>query len=556
MQNILKAWFKYFIFVGIFGLCINLIYLVIPVYFMVVYDRVLFSFSRATLYTLVIGVLIGLLVMMLLDYIRTKMLSRAGNDIVEKWISSVLNDMQSKAVAGGQNGYGRGLSDLELLRDAIVRGNIFYILELPWIFVYLAILYIMHPLVGMVAVGGFLLVTLFQILLRTLERKRYTAADVTLNAGTDFISHCLNNAELVSALGMESAVLKKYRVWYNKALRAKSEADSFHSIIGGVIRMLYLVSAVAVFSAGAFVFFEDEISSGVIFASVMIILRLFYPFDRSLTDMKSSIEAMAAYKRLKTFINEKPDKIKLSLPAPEGKVTTESISLAIDGRAILHNIGFELLPGECLGVYGPSSAGKTSLCKVLLGIWPPSAGKVRLDGAQIIQWPKDELGKYVGYLPQETSLFPGTVAENISRLGTVDSEKVVKAAQKTGVHDIILKLAQGYDTRIDQNGTNLAAGQRQLISLARACYNDPKLVVLDEPHTHLDDMGLTKVLHTLNNLKQDKVSTIVITDRIHLLMNMDKILVLKDGQVAIYGPGKEVIAKLTNKKQPQQAAGV
>ncbi|MBC2704937.1 type I secretion system permease/ATPase [Desulfobacula sp.] len=556
MQNIIKSWFKYFIFVGFFGLCINLIYLAIPVYMMIVYDRVLFSFSRATLYTLSAGVVISLIMMGLIDYFRMRILGQAGNSLAQKMMPFVVKSMQKDAAGINQKGYGRGLYDLELLRNAIVQGHIFYILDLPWVLIYLGLLYIMHPLVGFVAIAGVLMVTLFQMLLKKLEKKRYTAVDVAFQANADFVGTCLQHARLVSGMGMLPAVMGKYKERYKKILASRSGADAFHSGAGSVIRLLHVAVLAAVFGAGAFVFFTDEITVGVIFASVIIIARLFYPFEQSLSSMKDSIDAMAAYKRLKHFVNTREQKNRLSLPVPEGKFDTEAVSLAVNGKTILHNISFALEPGQTLGIFGPSSAGKTSLCRVLLGIWPATAGKVRLDGAELAQWPMDELGKYVGYLPQEIELFPGTVAQNISRLQDVDSEKVIRAAKKAGVHEMILKLANGYDTKIDQTGKNLAAGQRQLISLARALYGDPKFVVLDEPHTHLDDLGLRMVFHTLKNLKHEKVTTIVVTDRPQLLVNMDKVLVIKEGQVAMVGPGKEVLGKLTNKQQPQQIAGV
>jgi ABC-type protease/lipase transport system fused ATPase/permease subunit len=220
----------------------------------------------------------------------------------------------------------------------------------------------------------------------------------------------------------------------------------------------------------------------------------------------------------------------------------------------LYNISFALEPGETLGVLGPSASGKTSLCKVLLGIWPAAAGKIRLDGAEISMWPRGDLGQYLGYMPQEPELFAGSVADNISRFAAMDSEKIVTAAQKAGVHEMILKLPQGYETKIDQTGKNLAAGQRQLISLARAVYGEPKFVVLDEPHTHLDESGLKVVVAALKNLKQENITTIVVSDRPNLIVTMDKLLVIKEGQVAMYGPGKEVLSQLT--KSSQQAAGV
>jgi ATP-binding cassette, subfamily C, bacterial EexD len=339
-------------------------------------------------------------------------------------------------------------------------------------------------------------------------------------------------------------------------LALRSEADGYHAGLGAVIRSLHLITLAAVFGSGVFIFFSDKITTGAIFATVLISARILTPFDRGLADMKAVIEAVAAYKRLRHFVSLELPATRLTLPEPQGTFEAEALSLAFNGRAVVHNIAFALQPGESLGILGPSAAGKTSLCKVLLGIWPAMAGKVRLDGAEIGQWSEDDLRSYVGYMPQEPELFPVSVAENIARLMAADPEKVVKAAQKAGVHEMILKLPQGYDTQIDQTGKNLAAGQRQLISLARALYNDPKLVVLDEPHTHLDELGNNMLLHALNILKQDKVTTIVVTDRSGVLVKMDKLLVMREGQQAMYGPGKEVIQQLANRQQPQQAAGV
>jgi len=534
----------------------NLIYLALPIYMMVVYDKVLFSFSRASLSALVAGVSISLLMMGLLDFFRTRMLGQAGNDLAQRMVPFVFKSMQEDAAGINRQGYTRGIYDLELLRDALVRGHVSNLLDLPWVLVYLCVLYFIHPLVGLVSIAGVFLVTVFQLLLRKLEAKRYTMADVAFQASEDFAGSCLRHAQVIAGMGMFSSVMEKYRNRYDKVLVVRSRADGFHSVVGSLIRLLQLTVVAAVFTAGAFVFFTNEITMGTLFACVIIITRLFYPFDRSLLNMKASIEAVAAYKRLRQYVDTRQPKSKLSLPAPQGRFTAQAVTLALDSRTVLHNISFALEPGETLGVLGPSACGKTSLCKMLLGIWPALAGKIRVDGAEISQWPEDELGKYLGYLPQESALFAGTVAENISRLGGVDSEKIVKAAQKAGVHEMILKLPNGYETQIDQTGKNLAAGQRQLISLARAIYGDPKIVILDEPQTHLDELGLRMLGFALQNLKLEKTTTIVVTDRPNLIMNMDKLLVIKEGQVAMYGPAKEVVSELAKSQQPQQKAGV
>ncbi len=556
MQNIIKSWVRYFLFVVFFGVCINLIYLAIPIYMMVVYDKVLFSFSKATLFTLGAGVIISLIMMGLIDYFRRLLLVQAGNKLALSMLPFVFKSMQSDAAGSNGASYTRGVYDLELLRNAIVRGYLLDIFDLPWVLIYLGILYFVHPLVGMVAIAGVFLVTFSQVLLRVFEKKRYVLGHIAFTANADFVCICLSHAQIVSGMGMFDTAMAKYKGRYEKGLMVRSGADVFQAGIGVVIRLIQVFTIAGVFTAGAYVFFTDEITAGAVFATVLIIARAFYPFEKSLSGMKFSIEAMAAYRRLKQFVNTTVQKPKLSLPPPQGKVEAEGISLSLNARTILHNISFGLEPGETLGILGGSSAGKTSLCKVLLGVWPALAGKIRIDGAQIDQWSRDEFGTFAGYLPQETQLFPGTVAENIARLRIVDSEKVVQAAQRAGVHDMLLKLPQGYDTKIDQTGKNLGAGQRQLISLARAMYGDVKFVVMDEPQTHLDEHGLQMVGNALKNLKQEKITTLVVTDRPNLIVNMDKLLLIKEGQIAMYGPCKEVLAQLTNSQQPQQAAGV
>lgn len=550
MRNILKSWSNYFIFVCFFGVCVNLIYLAVPVYMMIVYDRVLFSFSKATLVTLSAGVFIALLVMGLLEYFRSEMLVQAGVKLEQKMYPFVLSSMHKDAVSLNKQGYTRGLYDLRLLKDAIINSKILWPLDLPWVLIYLALLYFMHPMLGLVSIFGVFMASLFQVLLRILGKKRYTTADVIFNKSSNFINTTLHNAELVNGMGMLPCILDKYEKIHQNVLAMQSEVDSYKAGAGAVIRTLHVISAVAVFGAGAYLFFNNKITVGIMFASVIIIVRLFYPFEQSLASINLSINAIAAYKRLKYFVDTKKQQDTLSLPKPKGKLSAENIVLSIKGLTILHNISFSLEPGETLGIIGPSGSGKTSLCKVLLGIWPALAGKARLDEAEIFQWPSDDLGKYVGYLPQETELFPGRVDENISRLQKVDSDKVIKASQKAGAHNMILKLPQGYDTRIDNTGKNLSAGQRQLISLARALYNDPRVVVLDEPHNNLDDVGFKALVRALNILKNEKVTTVFVTDKPNLLLNTDKILMIKEGQVAMYGLSKEVISRLTNKQQP------
>ncbi|MDY0223718.1 MAG: ATP-binding cassette domain-containing protein, partial [Desulfobacterium sp.] len=381
--------------------------------------------------------------------------------------------------------------------------------------------------------------------------KRYQSSSAGAAAGAHFLAATIRNAETISGMGMLDHVLKKFELADQKVQTNRYEAEANRCAVGAIKITLQALFTAGIFGTGAYLFFNNQITVGVIFASVIIMMRIFLPLDLSFESIKTSIEAISAYKRLTHFIEIKPSKTTLSLPRPEGKLQAEGLTLAINNRTLLRNISFSLEPGETLGIFGPSSSGKTSLVKMILGIWPAIAGKMRLDGAEINQWEREDLGKHLGYVSQEIEFFSGTIGENIARLARVDSEKVVLAAKKAFCHEMILKLPKGYDYQIDTSGKNLSCSQLRQIALARALYNDPQVIVMDEPHLNLDDTGLKALITTLQILKNEKKSVVIVTDKPSLLVTTDKLLMLKDGQVAIFGSSKEVLAKLTN---PQQQA--
>ncbi len=556
MQKRMKFRPGYFLFAAVFSTCANLIYLSVPVYMMVVYDKVLFSFSRSTLYTLSLGLLIALLAVVFMGYLQRRILAQAGDRLVREMEPNVMASMCKDMAGTLQKGYTRGLGDLETVRRAAAAGQLYAFLELPWVLAYLAVLVIIHPLVGILAAAALFLAIVFQALLWVTQKKRYAAADTASAANAAFAEDCLKQARLLSGMQMLPALIKIFQNRQKPVLSTRSGADALHAGIGMVIRLIQVAGPAVVFGAGVFVFFAEEITQGEILAAVVIGVRLFFFLELRLADMTSAITAAGAYRRLRTFVDVTPEEEKLSLPEPAGKFAAEGVTLALAGRPVLFNISFDLAPGEMLGILGPSSAGKTSLCRVLLGIWTPSGGKIRLDGAEIRQWPEQDLGRYTGYLPQKPTLFPVSVAQNIARLQDPDPDKVVAAAKTAGVHEMVLSLANGYDTLVEGSGSNLSAGQCQGISLARALYDDPKLLVLDEPHTHLDDQGLQMLLHCLEQVKHSRTTTIVVSDRPKILMHTDKLLMIKEGRPAMYGPAKEVLAQLSNRQPPSQAAGV
>jgi PrtD family type I secretion system ABC transporter len=293
-----------------------------------------------------------------------------------------------------------------------------------------------------------------------------------------------------------------------------------------------------------------------IIAASIIMGRALAPIDQAMATWKMTVEARGAYRRLNAVMQAIQKRPTLDLPAPTGKLAVEGASVAVEGKFILRNITFTLEPGDFMALIGPSAAGKTTLCRVILGLWPSMGGKVRLDGADVFEWESEKLGPHIGYLPQDVELFPGTVSANIARLSEPDSEKVVAAAKMAGVHELILSLPKGYDTDIGEAGRNLSGGQRQRIGLARALYGEPKLVILDEPNSNLDDVGEAALLRALLQLKQRKATIIVVTHKPAILSSVDKILMLSDGQMAMFGPRQEVLARLTQRQQPQQARPV
>jgi PrtD family type I secretion system ABC transporter len=550
MQQQIRSWIKYVIFAGIFSTVLNLVFLAVPVYMLVVYDRVLFSFSQATLYTLGVGVLISLAVMAGLEFIRNRMMAQAGQDLVQTMAPRVVAAMLRDAAVVTPEGYDRGLEDLEQVRDAVVQGRFFWFLDIPWVMIYLFVLYIMHPLVGLIALAGTAMAAVFLGLLQMLEKRRHTLWDVGSAACRTLVPTDRSSAQLLSVMGLARGLAQKYRHRYAAALGFKRQAERFHTGMGAVIGFVHRAAVAAVFTAATVAFFRDEITVGMIFAGVMIAVRVMGPLEQHLSGMKAAIDAKNAYKRLKQYIQADPEPEKTALPEPAGAIQVKGLTLNVPGSSLVRNISLDLDPGQMLGVIGPCDAGKSVLCRMLAGIWPASAGEIRLDGALIRQWPDEELGRYVGYMPQEPDLLPGTVAENIARFSKGGSEPVIEAARAAGVHDMILKLPGGYDTRIGPGGIQLSAGRRQLISLARALYGTPRFVVMDDPHTFLDDAGLKLLQAAIQALKQQKITTVVVTDRPAILSNMDKLLVIKDGQAVMYGPADTVMAQLANPQQP------
>jgi PrtD family type I secretion system ABC transporter len=400
-------------------------------------------------------------------------------------------------------------------------------------------------------VGGAVILFALAITNERLTRKEMEMANIINNFSMDFVNTALRNAEVVQGMGMYSGVVKRWAMLHNKMLAHQLRGSRRASLFQSIIRTFRMSMQVLVYCVGAYLTLKGKSTAGVMITASIIMGRALAPIEIAVNSWRFFVDARSAYKRLDRFFASYKPMPRMEMPAPEGMLKVEAVSLAMQGRYVLRNINFALEPGQALGLIGPSAAGKSSLCRVIMGVWVPSAGHVRLDGVDIQTWEKDKLGQYLGYLPQDVELFAGTVAENIARLGDVDSEKVIAAAKLAGVHEMILKFPQGYDTQIGEIGSSLSGGQRQRIGLARAVYGMPRLVVLDEPNSNLDDEGERYLLAALRTLKENGVTTVVVSHRPSLLTYVDKILVLRQGQIAMFGPRDEVLQKLVPQPKPQ-----
>jgi PrtD family type I secretion system ABC transporter len=433
------------------------------------------------------------------------------------------------------------------LREFLSGSGVIVFCDAPWVPIFILVLFMLHPVLGLVSVGGavvlFCLAFISEV---TTNRPLREASGISIGAVT-FAEAGLRNAEVVAAMAMMPGVLRRWLGRQRQAIMLQSLAADRAGTILALAKSIRLGLQIAIIGTGGWLAVKGQITPGAIVASSIIMARALAPVEMAVSHWKGFIKARTAYGRLKRLLLAVPDPLpRVSLEKPAGLLTIEQLVAGPPGSRtpVLRGIALQLDPGEVLGVIGPSGAGKSTLARVLVGVWPILAGSVRLDGAELDQWNPDELGSYLGYLPQDVELFDGTIAENIARLADeVDSAAVIRAARKAGVHEMILHLPNSYDTRIGPGGQMLSAGQRQRIGLARALYGDPALVVLDEPNSNLDLAGEAALAGALNRLRAEETTVVVITHRPNLLGCVDKILMLSDGRLQAFGLREKVMAR-------------
>jgi ATP-binding cassette subfamily C exporter for protease/lipase len=550
---------RFFFTAGVFSFFINALMLVPAIYMLQVYDRVLVSRNEMTLLMLTLIVLMLYALMASLEWLRARLMVQAGLKLDAELNDKVLSTaFRSNLRQGGSNG-DQPLRDLTAIRQFLTGNGLFAFFDAPWAPLFIVVIFLLHPLLGLVSLIGGLILLGLAFLTEKRTQKPLEAANTAGIAANQFASNSFRNAEVIEAMGMFPALRSRWYKLHSRMLALQAVASDRAGSIAAVTRFTRISVQSLILGVGALLVIDASITAGTMIAASILMGRALAPVEQAIGAWKQFVGARGAYARLKKQLADfRPQGKGVSLPPPRGEFRIEQVIASAPGSAlpILKGISLIIPKGAVVGIIGPSGSGKSTLARLLVGVWGAASGKVRLDGADVYAWNKEELGPWVGYLPQDVELFEGTVAENIARFGQLDSEAIVQAATQAGVHDMILRLPASYETPIGAGGCALSGGQRQRIALARALYGNPAVVVLDEPNSNLDDAGEAALVSAIRQLKSDGKTVVVITHRTSVLTAIDLLLVLRDGQVQGFGPPAEVLAALNlSAQQSRQQTG-
>lgn len=558
MNAFLKKWKKYFVFVALLSCFINLLQLTFTFYMFSIYGQIVTSYSELSLYSITIMAMFALVVLGLFNYLRTRLLNVASLDLNESFGPAVIKNML-KLHSYPARGYAQGLNDLNTVMGFYNNQGIYAIFDAPWSPFYLLLIFFISPVLGLCATTGALVILGLSILQNFLTRDRLAKANSLYGQNTHEVNTLIRNAEVIESMGMEKGISNRWDARNKSVITQQTIASRYAGILQSITKPLQIFMQVIIYGIGGYYAMIGELDVGLMIVASIIMGQALGPIMRVMATWRYTLNAKAAYERLNAFINFiSRQQEKMPLPVPRGDIKVENLFFKMGQKILLKNISFSLLPGEFLGVIGPSGAGKTTLCKLLVGIWPAMRGKIRLDDVDIFYWNHEELGQFIGYLPQEIELFPVSVAKNIARMGAVDLEKVEKTADTVNIYELIENLPQGYDTPLyTEDGVSLSGGQKQRVGLARALYGQPRIIVLDEPNSNLDEVGEKELINTLSAIKKDQSTTgIVVTHKPEILSVVDKILMLKDGQVIDFGTKEEVMNRLSQQNASQKQAAI
>ncbi|MGG7606478.1 type I secretion system permease/ATPase [Massilia sp. BKSP1R2A-1] len=561
IEQALLAFKSTFWTVGTFSAITNLLMLVPSLYMLQVYDRVLASRNELTLVMLTVLMLGAYLLMVGLELVRSYVLVRVGakfDMMLNKRVYTAAFEQNLKQAGGNA---GQSLSDLTTLRQFLTGNALFAFFDAPWFPIYLAVIFMFEPALGWFSLGGTLILVVLAYVNERTTKAPLTEANSMAIAANTMATNNLRNAEVIESMGMLPNLIQRWFKTHGKFLQLQADASEKAAKVASATKFVQVSLQSLVLGFGALLVLENRMTPGMMIAASILVGRALAPVQQVIAVWKSLSTTRSAFERLSKLLEANPAReAGMELPKPQGAMSVENVTAGPPGAKapVIKGLSFAITPGDVLGVIGPSGSGKSTLARLLVGVWPAMIGKVRLDGADIYQWNKGELGPHMGYLPQDIELFSGTVAENIGRFGDVDSEKVVQAAKRAGVHDMILHMPNGYDTKLGDGGAGLSGGQKQRIGLARAMYDDPAVIVLDEPNSNLDDIGEQALVQAVLDLRQRGKTIVLITHRTTVLGVTTKLLLMRDGAAQAFGPTKEVMAALqeANQKmiQQQQAA--
>ncbi len=514
---------------------INILMLTIPIYMLQVFDRVIPSQSFDTLTYLTLIAIIAIMVLGMLDFARSLIMTRIGTWMDKQLSPIALSRSIDHTLMGGHYG-AQSLADITNMRQFLSSSSVYTFFDAPWVVVYLTVIFMLYMPLGFISTLGAITLLVLSLLNERLSRSPLQKANVLHMENQASIQNNLKNAESIQAMGMIAAITHQWFKKNDEVLNLQTEASCRSGIVLSLSKSLRMMLQVIILGTGAYYVVNGEITSGAMLASSIILSRALAPIEQSISVWKQAVASWQAYHRLKDYF-ETPEVVRssLHLPKPKGLVSLEHVLYVPKGsnKAILQNIQFTLNPSDSLAVIGKSGAGKSTLARLLVGIWPPTDGAVRLDGANIFECGREDIGHYIGYLPQGMTLFPGSVKANIARMDDVDDNLVIAAAKFVNAHEMILHFEHGYET---ETGTyNLSGGQRQLVGLARAFYGLPRFVVLDEPESNLDQQGLQALETTLKRAKAAGVTVIMVTQRPSCAQFCDKVMTMENGQIRNIG---------------------
>lgn len=552
LEEIILSYKKIFLWLFFFSAIINFILIVPALYMFQIYDSVLTSRSTETLLMLTLLILFFYFIYSFLLWVRSQVLIRISKDFDEKLSGRTFQSAFKAVLQIGSTSPVQAFNDLNTLRQFLTGAPVFAFFDAPWAFIYIGIIFLIHPYLGLFALTGGILTLILAIYSERSNRNTIRESNKYYQQAQNFLFTNFRNAEVIEAMGMHQNIFKKWREKYEKMLYYQILTSERAGKIDSLIKFIRISLQSLILGFGAYLAIHNKITPGMMIMASILAGRALAPIDIAVGSWRQFVSARQSYYKLKDlFINHPKEKERLPLPIPKGKIRAENLIIAPPGgkREILRGINFEVHPGELVVIIGPTASGKSSLAKTLVGVWKPVMGSVKLDEADLSLYNKHQLGQYIGYLPQEIELFSGTIAENIARFGEVNMELVVKAAMIAGIHEMILNFPEGYETEIGEGGSFLSGGQKQRIALARAIYGDPVVIVLDEPNSNLDEEGERALAQALLYLKKERKTIFVISHKMNILVLADKVMVLGDGTIKFFGPKEEILKTVHQKKE-------